>query len=142
MLPALHQRPPLGAQRRYADSLRDDASAITEIEHFVNDTFDPPKPVPAKHAFDNGGGLSSLAAHVDLKDLKATGGLYNQHYRNAHEKKRGSVHKTAEFPQGLIKTSLTIERKEPMTRLQHYYEKNSSSKRALANETPNGIAKV
>ena len=100
----------------------------------MNDAFDPPKPVPANHAFDNGG-LSALAGHVDLKDLKATGGLYNQHYRNAHEKKRGSVHKTAEFPPGLLKTSLTIERKEPMTRLQHYYEqqKNGVSKQGLTN---------
>ena len=68
-----------------------------------------------------------------------------------HKEHRSSVNRTTDFPHGVLKSSLNIDRKEPITRIQHYYEQQiqlhnqkggGSSKRTIVNETPNGIPKL
>ena len=63
--------------RRYGETVRDESSCFREIEHYVNESFDAPKPKKTKKTKNTqeiGVMNASITRDLELKDLRSVGG--------------------------------------------------------------------
>ena len=129
------------AARRYGATARDESSSFKEIEHYVNESFEAPKSKmtgKAKKTQEIGVMNSSITRDIEMKDLRSVGHIdsagssgtagsiqksggvapvVQPATNRKHKEHRSSVNRTTDFPPGFLKSSLNIDRKEPITRI-------------------------